>query len=87
MGCTCVRLLNLCLAFPHWHRNSNPKFEDAEARAAAADPRPLPPAVRVQRALGRAVQYHVRYHVQALSQAALEAEAQAGGQPAGARGL
>jgi hypothetical protein len=48
---------------------------DAAAAAARRDRRPLPPAVRAQRAAGRAPRYELRYVVQAISQAALEAEA------------
>ncbi len=50
------------------------KYEDAGAEIAAHDPRPLPPAIRLQRALGRCLTYQLQYVVQSLSQAALEKE-------------
>lgn len=53
-----------------------PIHEEAEAKAAAADSRPLPPAVKLQRAQGRSLRYQLQYAVQAVSQAALEGEAE-----------
>jgi len=42
---------------------------------AAKDHRPLPPAARLQRAQGRALQYQLQYLVQSITQPALDAEA------------
>jgi hypothetical protein len=50
------------------------KYEDAGAEVAANDPRPLPPAIRLQRAIGRHLSYQLQYLVQSLTQAALEKE-------------
>lgn len=48
--------------------------EDAGVEIAAQDSRPLPPAIRLQRALGRCLSYQLQYVVQSLTQAALEKE-------------
>ena len=57
-------------------RTTKPKYDDEEARLAAKDPRPLPPASRVQRAIGRALRYQLKYIVQSITQLALEEEIQ-----------
>lgn len=50
------------------------KHEDAGAEIAAQDSRPLPPAIRLQRAVGRCLSYQLQYVVQSVTQAALEKE-------------
>jgi hypothetical protein len=52
------------------------EYEDADAEIAAQDSRPLPPAIRLQRALGRCLSYQLQYVVQSLTQAALEKESE-----------
>lgn len=55
-------------------RATQPKYDDEESKLAAKDPRPVPPASRVQRALGRALRYQLQYLVQSVNQQALEEE-------------
>jgi hypothetical protein len=52
------------------------KYEDVGAELAAQDGRPLPPAIRFQRAIGRHLTYQLQYVVQSLTQAALEKESE-----------
>ena len=52
------------------------EFNEEEARIVAQDSRPLPPASRVQRGLGRDLRYQLHYRIQSITTVALEQEVQ-----------
>lgn len=55
-------------------RTTRPKYDDEESKMAARDPRPIPPASKIQRAMGRQLKYQLQHQVQSVTQTALEEE-------------